>query len=90
MRKELQPNKRTFKSIYTSVYCFPEFKMYAYGHNLAITYFIDSLGLPTALQISPHYRSVGRRQGSCGVFGVSLSLSTFKQPFNNMSLNKNE
>ena len=25
--------------------------------------------------ISPHYRSVGRRQGSCGVFGGSWSLS---------------
>ena len=64
--------------------------MYAYGHNLAITHFIEFLGLPMGLQISPHYRSVGRWQGSCGVFGVSLSLSTFKQPFNNRSLNKNE
>ena len=26
-------------------------------------------------QISPHYRSVGRRQGSSGVFGGSWSLS---------------
>ena len=26
-------------------------------------------------RISPHYRSVGRRQGSCAVFGGCLTLS---------------
>ena len=27
------------------------------------------------MRISPHYRSVGRRQGSCGVFGGCSTLS---------------
>ena len=28
------------------------------------------------IRISPHYRSVGRRQGSCAVFGGCSALST--------------
>ena len=35
------------------------------------------IGLTRYYVISPHYRSEGRRQGSCGVFWGSSSLSTF-------------